>query len=251
MILHGGGSVGEASFRYILSLSEEYKVIAPTLPVGVSTVEDTVKGLHTICEKEDIEEVHFLGFSQGGMIAQCFVRAHPELTQSLILFVSMGPSQDYAKKFNQYRTMIGLVPAPLFRLLSKYFITKQISAESVNSSEAEKEFWLTFSREMFESRRMNKELMLSQTDVLIDYFENYRFTKDDLETWDGAILIIEAENDRIVSDKERQDLKELYPQVKTILLENSGHFGTGLLQPMEIINKISEFVSNSSQQGQT
>jgi pimeloyl-ACP methyl ester carboxylesterase len=242
LLLHGGGSIAEATFRFFIDFEKNYKVIAPTLPNTLATVEDVMNGLLEIMAAEGVSKVSIVGFSMGGMVAQAFIRKYPERVNKLILFVSMLPSPDYAKKYSRYRRYMSLFPKSWVSYLSKLSLKKQITAENVIAPLEEKTFWKDFFSWTFDSGKMDKSTLLSTSDVLVDYFQNYKFNPDDLNEWNGSILIYEAEKDKVVNEKERQNLRSLYPNAEIITLENSGHFGLGLVQPEEIINKMLIFL---------
>jgi len=242
LILTGGGSIPEASFQYANALSKNYKVIIPALP-EVYTMADCVEGVNQILIQENISATNFLGFSMGGMISQCFVRKYPDKVKNLIFFVSMLPSKAYAKKYTKYKKGISIVPKGVFKWISKRSITKQIMQDADNSNPEIIKFWIDFFTWEFDSEEMNKNLLLANTDVLIDYFSNYSFTESDLNSWQGNILIIESDKDATIVKQERDRFKEVYSNAKLITQRNSGHFGDALLNPENLINEIYNFIN--------
>ncbi len=242
LILHGGGSIAEAAFPYILEFEKKYTVIAPTLPGTLETTQDAINGILAILNFEQIEKVHIIGFSMGGMIAQTFIRKFPERVSSLILFVTMLPSESYAKKYARYGKMIGMFPKSWVKWLSKRSLRKQILSEKVPASKDEKDFWVDFFAWTFDMDKMNKDTLVSTSNVLVDYFDNYEFTPEDLKDYNGKILIFESDKDKVVVETERELLKKLYPHSQIITMQNSGHFGVGLLQPQVVIKQMMDFL---------
>lgn len=245
LMLHGGGSIAEATYRYFLEFEKEYKVIAPTMPASLSTVRDAIDGINAILDNEGIRKVHILGFSMGGMIAQAYLREYPEKVESLVLFVSMLPSVRYIKKFSKARNTIARFPAFLVNWISKFSLRRQILAENVEIDNEEREFWVNVFQWTFDSGKMNKDTLVSTATVLLDYYKNYNFEINDLDNWNRKILIYEAEKDRIVDEVERERLKQAYKNAEIITLKNSGHFGLGLIKPEEIIKKMLTFFKTS------
>jgi aminoacrylate hydrolase len=242
LLLPGGGSTAEATFKYVIELEKEYTVIIPTLPDHLETVQDGIDGLLAILGAENIQKTHILGFSMGGMLAQVFVRKYPEIVQKLILFVSMLPSKHYAKRYRKYRMGISFFPQWVFKMISKYSTKKQILSEKVPVSTEEKQFWVKLFAWMFDSEKINKRTLISTAKVLEDYFRNYEFTENDLASFSGQILIIEAEKDNVVEENERERLKILYPYAELVTFPNSGHFGFGLFQIDEVFAVIKQFL---------
>src|SRR5215216_7738242 len=84
LLLPGGAMVGEAGFTRIPAFEDRYRVIAPDYPY-VSTAALLLDGLAGVLDAEGVRVAHVLGPSYGGLVAQCFVRRHPERVRSLIL----------------------------------------------------------------------------------------------------------------------------------------------------------------------
>jgi pimeloyl-ACP methyl ester carboxylesterase len=244
LVLTGGGSVAESAFQYVNSLARTYKVITPNIP-ALTTMDECMAGIVKILESENVSAVNIVGFSMGGMIAQCLVREHPLLVKKLVLFVSMLPSKQYAKKYAKYRMGISIVPDFLFRIISKYSLKKQVLQDQQFADAATIEFWIKFFAWEFDSGKMSKKLLLATSDILIDYFSHYSFAANDLQDWRGKLLILESDKDKVISAEERNKFLAVYPQADVITLKNSGHFGVGLLRPEGPIAAIEAFISAS------
>jgi pimeloyl-ACP methyl ester carboxylesterase len=241
LILTGGGSIAEAAFVYINQFSQTHTVITPTIP-EVHTAASALAGIKQILHTENISQVYVVGFSMGGMLAQCLVRAYPELVSKLVLFVSMLPSAAYAKKYAKYKRGIAIVPDFIFKWLSKYSLRKQVLADRQGVDQADLDFWLHFFNWEFDSGKMTKKMLLATSDILIDYFTNYHFTPQDLQNWPGEILLIESDQDQTVGKQERENFKAAYPQAQLFTQQGSGHFGAGLLKPQAALKVIGEFI---------
>ena len=89
---------------------------------------------------------------------------------------------------------------------------------------------------MFESGAISKTTLLSDADVLIDFFTR-SFAPSTAE-----VLLVEAENDRMVDAHEREALRRLYPRAKVHLLAGDDHF-SAVLGPSSLTGTIREFLS--------
>ncbi len=85
LLLEGAGAAGEVEFQRILKFEKSRRVISVTYPATAVTMQDLVAGIAAIIEAEGAHKIAIHGHSLGGAIAQCFVRAHPEMTNELIL----------------------------------------------------------------------------------------------------------------------------------------------------------------------
>jgi pimeloyl-ACP methyl ester carboxylesterase len=239
VLLHGGGSVAEATHPFALALELALRVIAIDWPASVRTVDDVLRGILKILDAEQVRRCALIGFSMGGMLGQCLARAHPERIDKLVLYVSMGPSRRYARRFRFYRWMLGLVPEAWLRTASQRAIAKWIAQGDATLPAADLAFVADHRRAMFDSGKVGKRSLLSDADVLIDFF-----SRDFRADAPGAcdVLIIEAARDRMVDAVERERLRRLYPRAQVITLDDADHFA-GVLAPDSVTAILRAFVA--------
>ena len=82
--------------------------------------------------------------------------------------------------------------------------------------EPERAFYREYFNEMIRLN-LTKRLVVNQCRCMVDFIDNYHFQTEDLQTWGGRILILEAEDDRGWTGSERSALKSLYPKARSIL----------------------------------
>ena len=87
LLLPGGTLVPDTYFILLEALEHDYHVIVPAY-AAVPTMTELVTGAAAILDAEGIERVDVMGSSFGGYVAQCFVRAHPDHVDRLILAVT-------------------------------------------------------------------------------------------------------------------------------------------------------------------
>ena len=245
LVLHGGGGPAESLFRYIASLEDSYRVIAPTIPPGVTTVADALSGILAILDKAGAPAVHLFGVSNGGMIGQCLVRQYPRKVLTLVLFHSMLPSAEYASQFGRRARTLSLIPRWVTVTMGRRWLGKRIRAETPNAMPGEQLFWTAYFEELYNSELVTKQYFVSRARILTDYFRNYRFDPHDLDNWPGRILIIESENDQVVNESERERLKRFYAQAEVHTFRGAGHLGGGLFRVEETVGLITGFFSSA------
>jgi pimeloyl-ACP methyl ester carboxylesterase len=228
-----------------MAFEESYRVIAPTIPSEVTTVAEVLNALLMILQEEGTSSVQLFGVSNGGMIGQCLLRRDPEKVQTLILFHSMLPSAEYGKKFRRRARGLSLIPRFITVIFGRYWLNKQIRGEAANSTPSEQAFWIAYFKEFYDSELVTKAYFVSRAKILTDYFSNYQFEPGDLNEWPGRILILESENDQIVSTSERERLKSFYNQASVHTFRGAGHLGGGLFKVEESVGLIKEFLSSS------
>jgi pimeloyl-ACP methyl ester carboxylesterase len=233
-LLHGGGSNADATHPFALALAGALRVVCVDWPDTARSVDDVLDAVIAVLDRERIAVTSLLGFSQGGMIAQCFARRFGTRTDKLALYVSMGPSARYAKRFARYRTILSLVPEALLVHASRRAVARWAAGAS---DKDDAELIVAERRAAFDERHVTKATLLSDAAILVDFFGR-TFAPGEV----GApVLIVEAERDRMVDDVERAALRALYPQARVLTLPASDHFA-GVLAPPSITDPLLAFL---------
>lgn len=216
LLLPGVHGRGETAFQHILRFEQGYRVISPSYPTGATTIAQLIAGLVSILEAEHIKTVYIVGGSYSGMLAQCFVRSHPELVRIVVLDHTSPPGLYQARLHKLYR--IVLASLPLSWLHRLFTLGNQLATRGITSGQ---DFWRGYFDNIIAS--MTRADYLSRIQVCIDFYQNYKFSRDDLRSWPGKILIIESDNDAYVSRRQRAALKALYPQARVYTFHRTGH----------------------------
>lgn len=212
LLLVGGLRVADAGFRAILELERDFRVIAPTYP-PVETMQALSDGLAGVLAAEEVERVHVLAGSFGGMVAQCFARQHPMLVKTLILSNTAVLDAKAAERYQTELEMIAPVPRELVREGAKERFYQMIAPP-----ESESTFWRAYLDELF-SVRLDKTDLLSTYRCLVDFINHYTLTP----VAQPPTLIIESEDDATFSKAQREAVKALYPHAALHSFKNAGH----------------------------
>lgn len=227
LILPGLLGIGEMSFQHIQAFENDYRVIGPSYPFELTTVEQMADGIAAILDTEGIRQAHVLGGSYGGMVAQCLVRRYPQRVVSLVLSHTGGPNPDRAAANRRLIGLLRLLPMSLLRLM-----LKGATRKSLKDAPEQISFWEAYSDEMI--ARLSKADLMSRYQVAVDFDATSAFTPDDLKDWPGRILILEGDNDPIAEAPARAALKALHPQALVHTFHGSGHVAS--------IAKLDEYV---------
>jgi len=214
--LVGGLRVADAAYRSIPLMEDAFRIIAPTYP-AVNTMNEICDGLAGLLDAEGIQRVHVLAGSFGGMVAQAFVRRHPNRVKSLVLSTTAALDAEAAERYRQQAAMIAAAPPEVVAQVSKANFVKMI-----DPPEAELAFWEAYVDELF-SQRLGKDDLLSTIACLLDFAENHPLSPDDLKDWSGRVLIIESADDATFDAATRDRLKNLYPTARIHTFEAGGH----------------------------
>lgn len=95
LLLHGLFGALSNFKQLINAFAEEYNVVVPMLPIYEMEIKETGLGglldfTERFVEAQGYQDIHILGNSLGGHIAQLYVLAHPEKIKSMCLTGSSG-----------------------------------------------------------------------------------------------------------------------------------------------------------------
>ena len=242
LLLTGGTGIGEAMGFVFAPLEDKYQMVCPTYP-PVTTMRELADGIVKIFETEGIDRVNILGQSFGGILAQVIAHKYPDKVNKLILShtTTTSPPVDQAikveslKKIEKKEKILSFLPFGIFRLLAKWKISKLIPTDI-----EEKEFWDAYFHEML-SNMKKRGALASLNKCMIDFEQNYTFSRDDMANWPGKILILESDNDPFFHSEEKKALKELYPQAQVHTFHGTGHL-TVIVNREEFLSIVGNFL---------
>jgi pimeloyl-ACP methyl ester carboxylesterase len=236
LLLPGGAMVGEAAFTRIPAFEDRYRVIAPDYPY-VSTAALLLDGLAGVLDAEGVRVAHVLGPSYGGLVAQCFVRRHPERVRSLILTNTLVPPRLLLWPARLFLTLLPFVPLGWLQALRERTLARAFSGVPGVPPE-DQTFWRDYQHALVS--RLSKEDLRGMGRLGIDLVESYRFTPDELASWAGRVLILESDED-IVTPEQRAELRRRYPQTRVHTFHGAGHT-PWMSHKEEYLSVINEFL---------
>jgi pimeloyl-ACP methyl ester carboxylesterase len=239
LLLHGGFADFSMWIHQITAFETGFRVIAPTCPaLSNPTAQTYVDGLTAILDAEGVERLNLMGYSEGGLIAQCFLRVQRQRIDKAILAHTFYPTQDnkyYKNNFNVFR----ILPAPLTEWLFRNFA--QPDKEESEAETAWKAWFLAY----FESLKANltKPIIITHIDLMMDFVRHYEFHLDDLKDWDGKLLITVSADDVVL--RYYEGMKALYPMAETYVFDAGlGAHSIALISPDTFNRRILEFLKD-------
>jgi pimeloyl-ACP methyl ester carboxylesterase len=209
------------------------RILVPEYPIA-NTVEDCLNALDQIMQNEEVSNLVLMGNSFGGLLAQCWLRRHPEKVTHLILSGSGIPEPARARANHRKLRVVSFVPDRILRFLLR--IALQMMLRNVSR---DREIWKREYSELI-SKMTHKDL-ISRYRIAIDFDEHYALQPSDLNQWQGQILILEGSADRIAGKKIREGLRSLYPQAQIHIFQGAGHSAI-LTHTEEWLNVVSQFI---------
>ena len=239
VLLPGALSVGESTFPLITTFENEYRVIAPSYALSL-TMSGLCDGLARILETEGVTQAHVFGGSYGGLVAQYFVRRHPAKVCSLILSHTFLLTPKFEKPLRIAGKLFPAFPRSLFVPLLKLRLNKMLLSTLRARKHPEFELWRAYLNEAIASD-LFKEVVIHQNRCLLDLARQPQFTSDDLKGWRGKILIIDSEDDPAIPAKDRELLRNTYPQAQVHTFRDAGH-ASSILKREEVLSIVRSFL---------
>ena len=226
LLLHGGFADFSMWIHQITTFENDFRVIAPTCPVLLNaTVQVYMDGLISILKSEGINRYNLMGYSEGGLIAQCLLRAQRHWIDKAILAHTFYPTPDNQYYKNDF-TLFRVLPTPLPQWIFRAFA--QPDKEELEADTP----WQTWFRAYFKTLKANltKPIILTHIDLMMDFVRRYAFHPDDMKDWDGNLLITVSADDVVFNYYE--GLKRLYPMAETHVFEAGlGAHSIALISP--------------------
>jgi pimeloyl-ACP methyl ester carboxylesterase len=196
----------------MLAFSPDYRVISLTYP-AVDTLEAMSKGVLTVMDAEGVDKAIFVGSSLGGFLAQYLMATYPERIEKAVFANTFPPNDLLAEKNGGLIRILPFLPDWLVMKTFRGSFEDRVYPASGNS-----ELVLAYMLEQI-SGRMSKAQVTARAKAVIE-----DFTPPDPEALGIPVMIIEADNDPLVEETLREQLKKQYPSARVETLHDVGHF---------------------------
>ncbi len=212
LFLHGMTGAYDIWWQQMEALAPEYRVISLTYP-PVDTLEGMSRGALAVLDAAGVDKAHVVGSSLGGYLTQYLMATHPERIDKAVFGNTFPPNDVYTKKNEKLIKILPFLPAWLVMKTFRGNIESSVYPASGNS-----ELVLAYMLEQV-SGRMSKAQVAARAKAVIQPFAPAR--PDELGI---PVMIIEADNDPLVPEELRAQLKQTYTTARVETLHNVGHF---------------------------
>lgn len=230
LIFPGGGQTAQINFNIIRELENEYRIIAITI-YSVDSIDEFNKAVNKILGDENVGKVYLYGLSIGGLLAQSYLRRNKAKVERVILSHATAPaSPSYQKKIirplKALRIFLPAIPDKIIKLITKKFARK-VQGISKNEAIPAPQFdtetmeLLKVFTDDFYNNYLDKRLLKTWVSLHLDFYNNEKFSPDDLNDWNGEILILRTDNDPLMQDDD--EFKRLYPNAQVHTFKGTGH----------------------------
>ncbi|MBC8505832.1 MAG: alpha/beta hydrolase [Anaerolineales bacterium] len=212
LFLHGMTGAADIWFQQMLAMKDDYRAISLTYP-PVDSLEAMSQGVLAILEQENVSTINLVGSSLGGYFAQYLVASYPETVDRAVFANTFPPNDLIAEKNKTIGMLLPFLPEWLVMNVFRGSFEGDVYTASGNS-----ELVLAYLLEQSYGR-MSKAQVVGRFHCVVD-----PFTAPDVETLGVPVMIIEVDNDPLVEQVLREQLKVTYPGATVHTLHAVGHF---------------------------
>ena len=203
-------------------------------PKGVLpySLEDLVDDLETLRQKLNIQKIHIVGHSLGGMIGPAYALSFPEnvISVSLLSTAAFRTTEDKNKVQSVYRSMREKGISPILTTLTERWFTDKF----IKERSADVEFRL-------------QQVLETDPEVFLDVFRIYAETE--MSPWLNKIkhpcLVLTGENDGGCSPRLNHLIADSLSNSELCILKNYKH-SLLIEAPREVGEKVREFLLKQS-----
>ncbi len=237
--------MGKASvyFEYFIELSKNYKIVAFDYPI-TNNIATTIDLLDQLFIYEQLDNITLISQDFGGIIAQLFIKQFPTKVQNLILINSITKTKNTSSKLiksnikalKRFIKMTNSFRHKAFREKIIKNVGRGVIISGVERSSA----WSEFYKMVADSISLEEQVSIYS--MALEFWEAHEMDKCFIDTFDGNVLILKSEVDRMTTDEEVENIKNLF--TKYTYVEISGSRNMMLVREKdEIIKEIINWLS--------
>ena len=232
VLIHGHGvnaSIWDAVYN---NLSADFSIVKSDFSEHTNheTIDAYAEEVFSQLQTSQIESCVLIGHSMGGYIALAFAEQHPEQVKGLVLVNSTAFADDEAKKQSRQKAVETM---------------EENGARAFIEQTVPKMFGESYNQNQSESvKKQVEQFSALPAEALIAGVKAMASRPDRTHVLKGAtfpVLLIAGQEDQIIPFAKSQELFEVAPQAKTVVLEKAGHLGM-VESPDEVIKAIRDFV---------
>ncbi len=212
LFLHGMTGAADIWFQQMYALRSDFRLISLTYP-PVDSLEQMSRGVLAIMAQEGVSRVNLIGSSLGGYLAQYLIAHYPEVIERAVFANTFPPNELIAEKNKTIGALLPYLPEWLVMNVLRDSFEGDVYTASGNS-----ELVLAYLLEQSYGR-MTKAQVVGRFHCVVD-----PFTAPDVEALGIPVMIIEVDNDPLVEEVLREQLKATYPGATVHTLHSVGHF---------------------------
>ncbi|MFN8342768.1 MAG: alpha/beta hydrolase [Cyclobacteriaceae bacterium] len=209
LFLHGMAGAYDIWWQQLGAFAKDYRVISLTYP-PVQSLEDMAKAVTAILDQEKVGKVIVIGSSLGGYFGQFLLATRPDRIEQAV-FGNTFPPNDVLEAQNKAvaRWVPWLPDWLVMKVLRGGLQAKTIPASGNDPLVSAYLLEGTYGK-------MSKDQFYARYRCVVD-----KFTAREPSV---PVLLIESDNDPLVPEELRSQLRAAYPQADVLTFHEGGHF---------------------------
>jgi pimeloyl-ACP methyl ester carboxylesterase len=233
LLLPGAPGIAEMAFPYIIAFEQRHRVIAPSYPADVGSLEQLLAGLEGLLAAESAGPIHLIGASYSGLVAQHLVDRYAGGVLSLLIGDTGVARRDRAIALGAAIALIARMPRlglhTMLAIVLRYVLKGNTPAHR---------FWQRYFKGVVAALTVPE--FVNRVRVMID-MDRQGLQCQPAARWSGPTLLLETVNDPLFSATERAALRARYPQAEIHTFYSQGHI-TALTRFLEYIAVMEDFI---------
>lgn len=240
IVFMNGLEMQQMFMRYMEAFEGEYLPLIIEYPTDTKTNDEQLSVIHGLLEKLNIKNPIIVGASDGGLLAQLYVRKYAD-ADALIMMATATLDSEYLAPDRKKPWAMGVTTAVLTLVpwsIESRILVKKIDTYFHGESAEEMEYGKSLFQLMVDDKR-SKTKIIHSFRLVGELIHEPLLKTSDFDSVKGRILLLQPEND-VFSKNDQKTLAELLPEPE-IHSMRGGHHGPWVLQD-EYIAKIKAFL---------
>lgn len=209
VFLPGSTGSGKVFFKYFFELKNDYRLISLDFP-AYKKIDKFSCDLKKVLDELDIQKFSLVSYSHSGIIAKYILKRNISKVKNLFLLHSKTKTVELNQNIVKahYKNLNRTINKHknVFKWLFRYSTKKAIKKGILDSEVNEKDFYINFYTNLFKNTEI-KDLNNIYY-LLLDFWENKYFEKDDFKKFKGNVFIGEFESEiKHLSDVQKEVLR--------------------------------------------
>lgn len=228
VFLPGGMAHGEVWFPQALHLRSLCRAIVFSLPES-KDMDQLADGIAQMIRQMGVKRAVLVGYSMGGLVAQVMARRHGDLVVGMGLISTGAPAKDLpasiVAKWVDRRKLAFRTSLMNFNNGARMSMAENaFQANCPEGMEQQLDFWRAFIEDTYCNHMYKKQFAHLNYVAVPELYKRQDFAPEDLKDWKGQVLIMDSDNDPVYVQEEREALRRLYPEAKTVVMGSEGQF---------------------------
>ena len=215
IVFLNGLNMQEAWLRYMKAFSRDYCVLMMEYPITPRTNNELLDAIDALLEALDIHKPVIIGGSDGGALAQLYLRRFPQNISALILMTTVTIDSQYCENTRKELPLLPFIKG-MFRIIPFSMMKKRLIGQVTGYFNDESEAEQAYGRSFFEqiaSDPYYKKKFIHAMGLVGDLSVQEKMKPEEFLLVEGKILVLQPDKD-IFTKEDQERLRSLIPHAE-------------------------------------